>query len=111
MMEMYLHPVTLIQPSNIRHWRLEGQNPGPKGKTNRLLREFLAEKGHHDCICTADCNGADKFECNKANNNSGCKSDWYSCTCIHPGKCRAYKAAESKLKAQHNNNKHMKCSH
>eukprot|EP00957_Ditylum_brightwellii_P131823 10052587-Ditylum_brightwellii.AAC.1 len=83
--------------------------PKTKGKDNK--KEFLAEQGYSDCICTADYIDADKAEGDQVNNDSGCKSDWYDCTCIHPGKYRAFKVAEIKLKAQHNNNKHIKCSH
>eukprot|EP00957_Ditylum_brightwellii_P190896 14535355-Ditylum_brightwellii.AAC.1 len=74
-------------------------------------KEFLAEQGHRDCIRTADCTDSDKAEHDQANDDSGCESDWYSHTCIHPGKCRACKAAETKLKAQPSNNKRMKCSY
>eukprot|EP00957_Ditylum_brightwellii_P049357 3744723-Ditylum_brightwellii.AAC.1 len=62
---------------------------------NYSKKEFLAEQGHHDRIHTADCTGADKAERDQANNDSGCESDWYSHTCVHPGKYRACKAAET----------------
>eukprot|EP00957_Ditylum_brightwellii_P144152 10983094-Ditylum_brightwellii.AAC.1 len=65
---------------------------------NYSQKEFLAEQGHHDCICTVYCTDADKAECDQANNDSRYESDWYSCTCIHPGKCMACKAAETELK-------------
>eukprot|EP00957_Ditylum_brightwellii_P145031 11045469-Ditylum_brightwellii.AAC.1 len=78
---------------------------------NYSKKEFLAEQGHCDCIRTADFTDADKAECDQANNNSGCESDWYSHTCIHLGKYRACKAAKTKLKAQCSNNKHMKRSY
>eukprot|EP00957_Ditylum_brightwellii_P075344 5725288-Ditylum_brightwellii.AAC.1 len=84
--------------------------PKTKGKDS-IIREVLAEQGHHDCICTADCIDADKVEHNEANNYSGCASDWYSCTCIHPAKYKACKTTETKLKPQCSNNKSMKCSH
>eukprot|EP00957_Ditylum_brightwellii_P148930 11338812-Ditylum_brightwellii.AAC.1 len=80
-----------------------------KGKDDKI--EFLADQGHHDHICTVDCTDADKAECDQANDDSGHESDWYSCTCIHPDEYRACKAAETKLKAQCSNNKHMKHSH
>eukprot|EP00957_Ditylum_brightwellii_P210449 15364986-Ditylum_brightwellii.AAC.2 len=83
--------------------------PKTKGKNNK--REFLAEQGYRDCIHIADCTDADKTECDQANDDSGCESDWYSPTCIHPGKYRACKAADTKLKAQCSNNKHMKGSY
>eukprot|EP00957_Ditylum_brightwellii_P006000 454378-Ditylum_brightwellii.AAC.1 len=38
---------------------------------NYSKKEFLAEQGHHDCICTADCTDADKAERDQANNDSG----------------------------------------
>eukprot|EP00957_Ditylum_brightwellii_P151727 11554199-Ditylum_brightwellii.AAC.1 len=47
----------------------------------------------------------------QTNNDSGHKSDWYNCTCIHPGKYIACKPAETKLKSQRSNNKYMKHSH
>eukprot|EP00957_Ditylum_brightwellii_P081945 6231548-Ditylum_brightwellii.AAC.1 len=76
---------------------------------NCFKMKFLAEQGHHDHICTADCTDADKAECDQATDNSGCESDWYSCTSIHPSKYKACNAAETKLKAQRSNsNKHMK---
>eukprot|EP00957_Ditylum_brightwellii_P134108 10224373-Ditylum_brightwellii.AAC.1 len=78
---------------------------------NYSKKEFLAEQGHCDCICTADCTDADKAECDQANDDSGCESDWYSCTCIHPGEYKAHKVAQTKLIAQHSNNKRMKCSY
>eukprot|EP00957_Ditylum_brightwellii_P198374 15116787-Ditylum_brightwellii.AAC.2 len=72
---------------------------------NNSKKEFHAEQGHCDCICTANCTDADKAECDQANDDSRCKSDWYICTCIHPCKYRACKAAETELKAQYSNNK------
>eukprot|EP00957_Ditylum_brightwellii_P119286 9100385-Ditylum_brightwellii.AAC.1 len=51
---------------------------------NYSKKEFLAEQGHCDRICTAGCTDADKAERDQANNDSGCESDWYSCTCVHP---------------------------
>eukprot|EP00957_Ditylum_brightwellii_P199552 15211939-Ditylum_brightwellii.AAC.1 len=78
--------------------------PKTKGKDNKVVdfelfykqhpfnyskKEFLAEQGYSDCIHTADCTDADKAEC----------------------KYRACKATETKLKAQHSNNKHMKSSY
>eukprot|EP00957_Ditylum_brightwellii_P186678 14213983-Ditylum_brightwellii.AAC.1 len=71
---------------------------------NYSKKELLAEQGHREHICTADCTDADKNECDKANNDSGCESDCYSHTCIHSGKYRACNAAETKLRAQHSNN-------
>eukprot|EP00957_Ditylum_brightwellii_P105985 8084904-Ditylum_brightwellii.AAC.1 len=83
--------------------------PKAKSKDNRIVgfgsfykhhpfnyskKEFLAEQGHSDRIRTADCNDADKAERDQANDDSGCKSDWYSCSCIHPGEYEARKAAE-----------------
>eukprot|EP00957_Ditylum_brightwellii_P201196 15324537-Ditylum_brightwellii.AAC.1 len=83
--------------------------PKTKGKDNRIVgfalfykqcpfnyskKEFLVEQGHCDCIHTADCTDADKAKRDQANNDSGCKSDWHSCSCIYPGKYRACKAAE-----------------
>eukprot|EP00957_Ditylum_brightwellii_P091053 6932476-Ditylum_brightwellii.AAC.1 len=50
-------------------------------------------------------------ECDQANDDSGCKFDWYSHACIHQGKYRAYKAVETKLKVQPSNKKCMKHSH
>eukprot|EP00957_Ditylum_brightwellii_P156065 11878684-Ditylum_brightwellii.AAC.1 len=75
--------------------------PKTKGKENRI--EFLAEQGHCDCIHTADYTDADKAECDQANKDSGCKSDWNSNFCIHPGKYGACKAADVELKLQRNN--------
>eukprot|EP00957_Ditylum_brightwellii_P131543 10032919-Ditylum_brightwellii.AAC.1 len=104
-----LSPYSETNPTK-QHWVLEMARAKPKteGKYNK---KFLAKQEHCDCIRTADCTDADKAEHDQANNNSGCDSDWYSCTCIHPGKCRACKAAETKLKAQCSNNKHMKRSY
>eukprot|EP00957_Ditylum_brightwellii_P143896 10965318-Ditylum_brightwellii.AAC.1 len=84
--------------------------PKAKGKDGKI-KEFLAEKGHHGCIHTVDCNDDDKVEHDQANNDSGHESDWYNCTCVCPGKYRACKAAETKSKAWRSNNKCMKCSH
>eukprot|EP00957_Ditylum_brightwellii_P028782 2173959-Ditylum_brightwellii.AAC.1 len=72
--------------------------PKTKGKDNQ--KEFFAEQGHQDQICTVGCTDADKAECDQANDDSGCESDWYSHICIHPGKYRTCNAAETKLKAQ-----------
>eukprot|EP00957_Ditylum_brightwellii_P190296 14485530-Ditylum_brightwellii.AAC.1 len=58
-----------------------------------------------------NCADADKVEGDQANNDSGCESDWYSRTCIHPGKNRALKTAKTELKAHCSNNKHMKRSY
>eukprot|EP00957_Ditylum_brightwellii_P004150 316181-Ditylum_brightwellii.AAC.1 len=102
------------------------EKPKKKGKDNKVVgfgsffkqhpfiyskKEFLAEQGNCDHICTADCTDAYKADHDQANNDSGCKSDWYSHTSIHLGKYRASKAAETELKAQHNNNKRMKHSY
>eukprot|EP00957_Ditylum_brightwellii_P167466 12748428-Ditylum_brightwellii.AAC.1 len=84
--------------------------PKTKGKDNKVIgfrlfykrcpfnyykKGFLADQGHCDCIHTADCTDANKAECDQANNDSGCESDSYSRTCIHPGKYRACKATET----------------
>eukprot|EP00957_Ditylum_brightwellii_P116823 8910419-Ditylum_brightwellii.AAC.1 len=74
--------------------------PKAKGKDNRI--EFLAEQGHSDSIRTADCTDADKAERDQSINDSGCKSDWYSCSCIHLDEYEACKAAEVELKLQRN---------
>eukprot|EP00957_Ditylum_brightwellii_P204862 15341109-Ditylum_brightwellii.AAC.1 len=77
---------------------------------NYSKKEFLAKQGHCDCILTADCTDADKDECDQANDDSGHESDWYDCSCIHPGEYVARKAAEVELKLQRNN-KHVWHSH
>eukprot|EP00957_Ditylum_brightwellii_P149343 11373801-Ditylum_brightwellii.AAC.1 len=53
----------------------------------------------------------DKVECDQTNNDSGHESDWYSCTCIHSGEYKALKEAETNLKVQCSNTKHLKHSH
>eukprot|EP00957_Ditylum_brightwellii_P179617 13682343-Ditylum_brightwellii.AAC.1 len=70
---------------------------------NYSIKEFLVEQGHCDRICTADCTDVDKAKRDQANDDSGRKSDWYSHSCIHPGKYGARKAAEIELKLQCNN--------
>eukprot|EP00957_Ditylum_brightwellii_P104660 7975664-Ditylum_brightwellii.AAC.1 len=51
-----------------------------------------------------------KVEHDQTNNDTGYESNWYGCKYIHPGEYKACKEAVIKLKVQHNNNKHMKCS-
>eukprot|EP00957_Ditylum_brightwellii_P102539 7815021-Ditylum_brightwellii.AAC.1 len=65
--------------STKQRWVLEmaRAKPKTKGKDNTIVsfelfykqhpfkyskKEFLAEQGYHDCICTADCTDADKAE-------------------------------------------------
>eukprot|EP00957_Ditylum_brightwellii_P003899 296685-Ditylum_brightwellii.AAC.1 len=69
-----------------QHWSLEmtRAKPKTKGKDNKVIgfglfykqhpfnhsqREFHAEQGQCDCICTADCTDADKAESDQANND------------------------------------------
>eukprot|EP00957_Ditylum_brightwellii_P079644 6056192-Ditylum_brightwellii.AAC.1 len=81
-----------------QHWVLKMVRAKLKTKRKDKKKDFLAEQGHCDCIQTADCTDADKAECDQVTDDSGHESDWYSCTCIHPGKYRACNAAETKLK-------------
>eukprot|EP00957_Ditylum_brightwellii_P023186 1749752-Ditylum_brightwellii.AAC.1 len=77
---------------------------------NYSKKGFLAEQGHRDHIRAADCTDADKAERDQANDDSGHESDWYSCSCIHPGEYGACKAAEVELKLQRNS-KHVNHSY
>eukprot|EP00957_Ditylum_brightwellii_P170958 13012851-Ditylum_brightwellii.AAC.1 len=71
-------------------WMKERAKPKTKGKDNKDVgfgsfykqqpfnyskKDFLAEQGHRNHICTADCTETDKAERDQANNDSGCKSD------------------------------------
>eukprot|EP00957_Ditylum_brightwellii_P073083 5554271-Ditylum_brightwellii.AAC.1 len=107
----------LIQPNSVGYWRWQEPNQDQrKGQPYCWIwfvlqtapfkyskKEFLAEQGHRNHIRTADCTDADKAERDQANDDSGRESDWYSYSCIHPGKYGARKAAEVELKLQCNN--------
>eukprot|EP00957_Ditylum_brightwellii_P139718 10647784-Ditylum_brightwellii.AAC.1 len=74
-------------------------------------RELLQEQRHCDFIHTVYCSKTNKVKHNQANNDLGLESDSCSCTSIHSGEYKACKGAETDLKAQYSNNKHLKHSH
>eukprot|EP00957_Ditylum_brightwellii_P004206 319984-Ditylum_brightwellii.AAC.1 len=66
--------------------------------TNDTLSTILRDSFLLSKDIVIACNDADKVECDQANNDSGCESDWRSSTCIHPGEYNACNESDTKMK-------------
>ena len=64
---------------------------------NYSKEEFLAEQGHPDHICTADCTPAGRAECKETDKDSRLDPDWEDCTLFDPSSYRLQKQQENEL--------------